>query len=154
MRPAALLPARPTALVEDRALRGRVLLVDDEPDNIIGLQYLLALEGHEVEIAFDGATALARVAGFDPDVVICDLGLPPPWDGYSLAARIRELHGAYIHLCAFSGFGSREHVERSIASGFDVHLTKPGTPATLSAQIQRGLLQLQAARASAARGVA
>ena len=54
----------------------RVLLVEDEPDLADPLAYLLRREGYEVEIAEDGAAALASFREFGADIVLLDLMLP------------------------------------------------------------------------------
>ncbi|MBD3752527.1 MAG: response regulator, partial [Micrococcales bacterium] len=54
----------------------RVLLVEDEPDLADPLAYLLRREGYEVEIAEDGATALASFRELGADIVLLDLMLP------------------------------------------------------------------------------
>ena len=126
------------------ALTGKVLIVDDETDNAVALQYLLALEGHDVYVAEDGIAALAAAETTQPDVVICDLGLPPPMHGLEVAARLRARFGDRLHLCAYSGYGSQEDVARSLAAGFDAHLTKPGTPRAIAAEVRRGLVRVSA----------
>ncbi|WP_176693258.1 PAS domain S-box protein [Arenimonas terrae] len=128
------------------SLVGKVLIVEDETDNAVALQYLLALEGHDVSVAEDGVAAIALAESLRPDVVICDLGLPPPLDGLQVAKRLRAARGDDIHLCAYSGYGSREDVARSLAAGFDTHLTKPATPRAIAAEILRGLGRVMASR--------
>ena len=133
-------PSRPPSTM------GKVLVVDDEIDNAVALQYLLALEGHDVSVAEDGVAAIALAETQQPDVVICDLGLPPPLDGYQVAERLRALRGGDLHLCAYSGYGSPQDIARSLASGFDTHLTKPATPKAIAAEVRRGLERVMASR--------
>lgn len=134
---ATLLPASP--------LTGKILIVDDETDNAVALQYLLALDGHDVYVAEDGIAALAMAESIVPDVVICDVGLPPPMNGLEVAGRLRARFGSAVHLCAYSGYGSQDDIARSLAAGFDAHLTKPGTPSAIAAEVQRGLGRAAAA---------
>jgi len=71
------------------ARRLRVLLVDDEPDNLEVLQELLALEGHEAETTTSGRAALDLVSsGHRYDLVLCDVGMPE-MSGWQV---VRELH--------------------------------------------------------------
>ena len=121
---------------------GIVLIVDDETDNALALQFLLALDGHDVHVAVDGASALQIAEAVRPQVVICDLGLPHPLDGYAVAAQLRARHGTTMHLCAYSGFGSESDIARALGAGFDAHLTKPSTPRELRDEVQRGLERL------------
>ena len=142
-------PARPAPVeMPPEALVGRVLIVDDETDNAVALQYLLALDGHDVFVAEDGVAALALAESVQPDVVICDLGLPPPLHGLEVARHLRQARGDGIHLCAYSGYGAREDVQRSLASGFDAHLTKPGTPRSIADEVARGLARVKRSRES------
>jgi two-component system, cell cycle sensor histidine kinase and response regulator CckA len=69
--------------------RLRVLLVDDEPDNVEILQELLTLEGHHAETATSGRAALDLFAsGHQYDLVLCDVGMPE-MSGWQV---VRELH--------------------------------------------------------------
>ncbi len=132
-----------TAAAAAEAAAGVVLVVDDEADNSHALQYLLQLEGFDAHVADDGAAALATAAAVKPDVVLCDLGLPEPMDGYEVARRLRAMFGESVHLCAYSGYGSQADIDRSLAEGFDAHITKPGTPSAILAEIRAGLARLR-----------
>ncbi len=73
-RPAAQTRARP---LPEATSRGRVLVVDDELENLQVMRELLELEGHEVVLASSGSEALDKVAGQGPfDLVLCDIGMP------------------------------------------------------------------------------
>ena len=145
-----LAAARPTPVAPEPAgdasagSPGKVLIIEDEVDNAVALQYLLALEGHDVSVAEDGVSGIALAASLQPDVVICDLGLPAPLDGFEVAKRLRAAYGDGMHLCAYSGYGSRDDIARSRAAGFDAHLTKPATPRAIAAEISRGLARVRA----------
>jgi CheY-like chemotaxis protein len=67
------------------------------------------------------------MADFAPHVVICDVCMPGE-DGYTLIRRIRELpvdRGGRVAAAALTGFARSEDRARSLAAGFDLHLTKP-----------------------------
>ncbi len=122
--------------------RWRVLVVDDNQDSARSQARLLTLLGQEVEVAFDGAAALERFAGFRPDVVLLDIGLPG-MDGYEVARRLRAMPGgADALLIAQTGWGQEEDRRASAAAGFDAHLVKPiDTQALLrSVEARRGSL--------------
>jgi PAS domain S-box-containing protein len=101
----------------------RVLVVDDNEDAALSIAILLGLWGHEVKTAFDGNAALAVAAGFAPEVVLLDLGLPG-LDGYEVARRLRA-GGLRGLLVAVTGYGREEDRARSRDAGFDRHLLKP-----------------------------
>lgn len=100
----------------------RVLVVEDEEDTATMLMDILALEGQDVRVAHDGASALEVARQFHPDVVLLDLGLPAT-DGYEVAATLRGEHGKDMLLVAMTGY--QRDAERLEASGFDEHLLKP-----------------------------
>jgi PAS domain S-box-containing protein len=103
----------------------RVLVVDDNKDSATSLGMLLKYLGSEVQVAHDGATALATIEGFRPDVVLLDLGMPG-MDGFEVARRIRNrVDFNNIMLIALTGWGQSEDRERTRNAGFDHHLVKP-----------------------------
>jgi DNA-binding response OmpR family regulator len=103
----------------------RVLVVDDNVDAAKALAMLLGYFHCDVEVAFDGESALAAAEHAEPHVGILDLGLPRI-DGFELARRIRRLPWARrTMLIALSGWGQEEDRIRSREAGFDLHLVKP-----------------------------
>ncbi len=110
----------------------RILIVEDLLDAAITMELLLELLGHTVELAADGRTGLAKASCFLPEIILCDIGLPGPMDGYQVARAIRAtpaLQGTY--LIALTGFSTPEAQALAGEAGFDLHLTKPVDPATL-----------------------
>jgi CheY-like chemotaxis protein len=114
----------------------RVLVVDDNEDAAEALAQLLRLEGHEVDVAYNGMCALARVRTRRPDVVLCDLGLPE-LSGFDFARAIRREHAQNIRLVAISGYAQPEDIRRSIEAGFDAHLAKPAQAADIESLFVR-----------------
>jgi CheY-like chemotaxis protein len=91
------------------------------------------LNGHDVRVAADGAGALQLAREFSPTVTFLDLGLPG-MNGYEVARRFRaDPHLAGARLVALTGWGSEEDKRKSLAAGFDMHLTKPVDPADVEA---------------------
>ena len=89
------------------------------------LRLLLEHEGHDLEVAHDGATALALVTSSRPEFVILDIGMPE-MDGYEVARRLRQDPAmASVRLIALTGYGQEADTLRSHESGFDSHLVKP-----------------------------
>jgi signal transduction histidine kinase len=113
--PAAPPPARPR----------RVLVADDNEDAADSIAALLALEGYDVRVTYDGQAALAAVRSFQPDMAILDIGMPM-MDGHAVARAIRDdAEIVQPLLVAVTGWGQDQDVRRSTAAGFDRHLTKP-----------------------------
>lgn len=117
--------------------RRRVLVADDNRDAGESLAMLLRLDGHEVEIAFDGPEALALFDRMKPEIAILDIGMPG-LTGYEVAQRIRALRPARpVTLIAVTGWGQEADKARAAESGFDHHFTKPLEPDALSALLDR-----------------
>lgn len=111
----------------------RLLIVDDEKDVADSTAMLLREDGHEVEIANDGTTAIEMALARPPAVVLLDIGMPG-MNGYEVARRLRaerELDATW--LVALTGWGQEQDRRRSEAAGFDQHLIKPVNSETLEA---------------------
>ena len=117
----------------------RVLIVDDEPNIVLSLQFLLDREGYEVAVARDGEDALASAARTPPDLVVLDLMLPGI-DGYEVCRRLRaapSTAGAKIVLVTARG-REAERV-RGLEEGADAYVTKPFSTRELMAIVARFL---------------
>jgi len=109
----------------------RVLVVDSWTDAADSLALLLRLSGNEVEVAYDGPSALTAAFANPPDVVVLDLALRG-LDGYEVARRLRQAadsRGAL--LVALTGYSQPPYRERAYQAGFDHFLLKPCDPADL-----------------------
>jgi PAS domain S-box-containing protein len=104
----------------------KVLVIEDNKDSAESLIAALRLLGHDVAVAFDGAAGLSKVAEVRPEVVLCDIGLPGPLDGYAIARLLRQdpAH-ASIYRIALTGYAQPEDRKKAHAAGFDAHLAKP-----------------------------
>jgi CheY-like chemotaxis protein len=107
--------------------RKRVLVVEDAGDARRTLSLILSLSGYEVRSTADGPSGLSEGLSWDPDAVLCDIGLPG-LDGWELARRLRARLGAGPLLVAVSGYSTPDDVGRSQEAGFDTHLAKPAHP--------------------------
>ena len=131
---------RPPAYLEARAPALRVLVADDNRDAADSMQRILALFGHEVQVAYDGSTALRLSEQFRPRVVLLDIGMPGT-NGYEVARALRRSHGPRVTLVAVTGWGQEADRRRSSEAGFDHHLTKPVDPNTLNHLLAQVALQ-------------
>jgi CheY-like chemotaxis protein/anti-sigma regulatory factor (Ser/Thr protein kinase) len=103
----------------------RVLVVDDNVDAAESMASLIALHGHDVELAHGGLDALDKAQRFHPDLVFLDLGMPDV-DGFETARRLRATaEGKQAVLVAVTGWGQPGDRERTSAAGFDAHMVKP-----------------------------
>jgi signal transduction histidine kinase/ActR/RegA family two-component response regulator len=124
--------ARESHSVRIRTLRElRILVTEDNDDAREMMQSMLVLDGHEVRVARNGAETLRCLAGWLPDVVLMDIGLPDT-EGYEVARRIGETDmRRKLKLIALTGFGQVDDERRAYDSGFDLYLTKPVAPEIL-----------------------
>jgi CheY-like chemotaxis protein/two-component sensor histidine kinase len=121
-RPALNAPAREACSAMPQR---RVLVVEDNVDAAETLEEMLRLWGHEVAVAHDGRGGVEKARTFEPDVVLCDIGLPL-MDGYQVARAIRADPAlAPTFLVALTGYALAEDQRRAAAAGFDRHLGKP-----------------------------
>jgi two-component system, chemotaxis family, CheB/CheR fusion protein len=98
---------------------------------------LLRLDGHDVAIARDGPTALAKGEEYKPDVVLLDLGLPG-MTGYDVAKKITSQRPQRTPLLvAVTGYGEEEARRKSAEAGIDLHLVKPVESETLHGLLER-----------------
>jgi len=119
--------AKPAANAPDTpgSRHARVLVVEDQGDAAEALVAVLELDGHQVDLARDGASALRMASWSHHDVIVCDIDLPE-MDGYEVARRIRSEPDEDVPiLVALTGYGDLASVERGKAAGFDHYLTKP-----------------------------
>jgi CheY-like chemotaxis protein len=114
-------PSRPPA---------SVLIVDDNVDQADSLAALCRVLGHDVQVAYDGESALQCARRTRPEIVFLDITLPG-MDGYDVAARLRAELGSRLQLVAVSGRGRDEDRERALGAGFDHFLLKPLDPSFL-----------------------
>lgn len=115
----------------------RILVVDDNEDAADMMALVLRGRGHDVELAFDGPSALRRAAQFGPTVVCLDIGLPG-MDGFEVARRLRAgPTGWDLVVLAVTGYGQEADRDRAEEAGFDALLVKPVTAEALEREIAR-----------------
>jgi PAS domain S-box-containing protein len=103
----------------------RVMVVDDNRDAADSTTEILRLLGHQVECAYTGPAALELARHFTPAIVLLDLAMPG-MNGFETLRQIRLQPGTeHVFAIAMTGFGSGDDQRRTLAGGFDAHLTKP-----------------------------
>ena len=117
----------------------RILVVDDNADNVFTLSSLLKLTGHEVATACDGFTAIKLAAQFRPHLVLLDIGMPR-MSGYAVCGAIRQTQeGQSMMIVAQTAWDSDADRQQAINSGFDGHLVKPMDPQSLNEIIKKAV---------------
>lgn len=103
----------------------RILVVDDDPENIKLLTEYLVREGHSVASASDGTAALHRVKAWKPHLIFLDVNLPGI-TGYELVPKLRAAClDEYVSIVLVSANMTIEDVLKGLDSGADDYLTKP-----------------------------
>ncbi len=127
-------PLEPDAFAE--LLRGvRVLVVDDERDARDILSASLVRYGAEVQACASVREALEALPGWQPRVLVSDIGMPQE-DGYDLIRQVRALapgDGGQVPAMALTAYARSSDRERALELGFNRHVSKPIDPASLAA---------------------
>jgi two-component system CheB/CheR fusion protein len=113
----------------------KVLVIDDEHDVAEGLRLALEIDNHEVAVAHDGTNGLETARAFKPDVVFCDIGMPG-MDGYQVARAFRADPALRdVVLIALTGYAQSDDEAKARRAGFDAHLAKPSSMASIQAML-------------------
>ncbi len=102
-----------------------ILVVDDEPNIVLSLEFLMQKAGHQVRVAGSGPEALSAIAEQRPDLVLLDIMLPKS-NGYDVCKAIRanpEWHD--IPVVMLSAKGGEADREAGLQAGATDFMTKP-----------------------------
>ena len=115
----------------------RILIVDDEPNIVISLEFLLKREGYQVAIAADGEAALEALAATAADVVVLDVMLPR-MSGFEVSQRIRaDPRWRDVKILMLTAKGRETEIAKGIRLGADLYVTKPFSTRDLVLQLKR-----------------
>lgn len=117
----------------------KVLIVDDEPNIVISLEFLMKREGYEVFVANDGEAALQQIASHLPDLVLLDVMLPKR-NGFEVCQQLRgNPDWAGVKVVMLTAKGRDTEVAKGMALGADAYMTKPFSTKDLVAQVKQML---------------
>ena len=103
----------------------KVLIVDDEPNIIMSLEFLMKKNGYEVFIARNGAEAIKAVDRQHPDIVILDIMMPQV-DGYEVCEYIKQQKTpSEAKVIFLSAKGKESDIAKGYEVGADFYMTKP-----------------------------
>ncbi|WP_179335103.1 response regulator [Winogradskyella costae] len=103
----------------------KILIVDDEPNIVMSLEYTFKKQGFEVFIARDGSEALEILKDHTPNVVLLDIMMPNV-DGYQTLTFIKESESLkHIKVVFLTAKNKASDVEKGLKLGADKYLTKP-----------------------------
>lgn len=113
-----------------------VLVVDDEPNIVLSLRFLMRAEGYPVHVACDGHQALELARAHRPQVILLDLMLPGQ-DGYEVCQQLRETPGVQDSgIIMLTARGRETEREKGLALGADDYVTKPFSTRDLLQRVQ------------------
>jgi DNA-binding response OmpR family regulator len=117
-----------------------ILVVEDEPNIVLSLQFLMKKAGFDVRVASDGEQALAAVEERAPDLILLDVMIPKR-DGYDVCQTIRSNpdHGD-IYIIMLTAKGREVDREKGIALGANDYVTKPFSTRDLTEKVKQILL--------------
>jgi DNA-binding response OmpR family regulator len=106
-------------------MANKILIVDDEPNIVLSLEFLMKQAGFQVSTAADGESGLEAVAAECPDLILLDVMMPRK-NGYEVCQTIRE-NPAWQHtrIIMLTAKGREVEREKGLALGADDYVTKP-----------------------------
>ena len=118
----------------------KVLAVDDEPNILMSLEFILEMEGYEVHVARDGAEALEVADRVRPHLILLDVNMPRK-DGYEVCRILRQREGmAGTKVIMLTAKGQALEKKKGLEVGADEYVTKPFSAEELLDKI-RALLE-------------
>jgi len=109
----------------------RVLIIDDDIDNLELLTFILEESGAVVSAVTSAKEALEVLAQFKPNILVSDIGMPE-MDGYMLMRQVRlQVSEAQIPAIALTAYAGEHDQQQALAAGFQMHVPKPMDPEEL-----------------------
>jgi DNA-binding response OmpR family regulator len=123
----------------DQAMAKRVLVVDDEPNIVMSLRFLMEREGFEVEVAASGQAAVAALGREPADLVLLDV-MMPELDGFEVCQRIRASPAwRATKIVMLTAKGRDVERDKGLALGADAYVTKPFSTRDLVVKVKQML---------------
>ncbi|WP_431134517.1 response regulator [Psychroserpens mesophilus] len=106
-------------------MKRKILIVDDEPNIVMSLEYTFKKQDFEVYIARDGSEALEILKQEVPDIVLLDIMMPNV-DGYQTLTHIKKAKGLeHTKVVFLTAKNKASDIEKGLKLGADKYLTKP-----------------------------
>ena len=114
-----------------------ILAVDDEPNIVLSLEFIMKQAGFEVRVARDGNEAIEAFEASIPDLVLLDVMMPNR-DGYDVCQTIRA-NPAWqdVHIIMLTAKGRDIEREKGMALGADDYITKPFSTRQVIARVEQ-----------------
>ena len=106
-------------------VKKKILAVDDEPNILMSIEFILEMEGYEVHVARDGEEALEVAERVRPDLILLDVNMPRK-DGYEVCRILREREdSAGTKVIMLTAKGQTLEKKKGLEVGADEYVTKP-----------------------------
>lgn len=103
----------------------KILIVEDEPNIVVPLQFIMEENGYEISVAFTGEEAVQKLSEEKPDLILLDIMLPG-MDGYELCQMIRQKPDwKDIRIIFLTALGREADMAKGLALEADAYITKP-----------------------------
>ncbi len=113
-----------------------ILVVDDEPNISLSLQFLMDQMGYEVRTASDGEAALQEVENAPPDLILLDVNMPKR-NGFEVCETIRaNPDWSQVRIVMITAKGRDIEKEQGLALGADDYITKPFSTQEVVAKVK------------------
>jgi len=124
-------------------MANKILVVDDEPNIVLSLEFLMKQAGFLVRTAPDGEAGLAAIAIEQPDLVLLDVMMPRK-NGYEVCQTIRA-HPDWkdIYIVMLTAKGREVEREKGLALGANAYITKPFSTQEVVAQVRKLLAEAE-----------
>ena len=114
----------------------RILIVDDEPNILISIEFLMKREGYDVAIARDGEEGLAAIRAQPPDLVVLDVMMPKR-DGFEVCTEVRADRSlSDVRILMLTAKGREAEIKKGLALGADAYIPKPFSTHELVAKVK------------------
>jgi DNA-binding response OmpR family regulator len=112
----------------------KVLIVDDEPNIVASLEFLMRRQGYDTLVVTDGDEVFGVVERFRPDLVLLDVMLPHR-DGFEVCQQLRAGGYQTLKIVMLTAKGRESEEAKGLAVGADLYVTKPFSTRDLVAQV-------------------
>lgn len=117
-------------------MKNRILIVDDEPNILMSLEFQFKKKGYEVFIARNGREAMDIIENSIPDLVILDIMMPEV-DGYEVCEHIKtSISTKDVKVIFLSAKISEADIQKGYSMGADMYITKPFSNKNLMEKVQ------------------
>ena len=114
----------------------KILIVDDEPNILLSLEYLMQREGFEVRVARDGLQAIEAIEQDAPDLILLDVMMPGK-TGLEVCQHVRAIERLQsVQIIMLTAKGRETEIAKGLALGANAYVTKPFSTRDLVAKVR------------------